>query len=213
MHKTFLLPLLLLCILLVSCGGGGNIPCPFGPDDLASQTEGVTFEIINQSCTTLCRVFLAAPSCDDWGLDLLLQGDVRVPHGGSYSFQVPPGKYDLSIEDCSEASYNIEKIDLRESSSWTFSLEGMEEGAACEASLTVVNESPVPICHMWIANEYSDRFGNNWLGNYETIPAGGEMTYMLNPDTYDVKAEDCDFNQLRIEFDKEITDHQVWTVP
>ncbi len=211
MRKTSLLPLFLLCIFLTACGGS-NIPCPFGPENLGTSPGAVTLTIENQTCTTICRVFIGAPSCDDWGLDLLQDGEVRIQHGSSYSFQVPPGRYDLNIEDCTETSYSMYKLDLKEDSTWTFSQEGAQAGAACEASLTVVNQSPVPICHMWIADPLGERFGNNWLENDETIPAGEALTFPVLPSTYDVKAEDCNFDQLRIEYGWEITDHQSWTV-
>lgn len=216
MQKT--LSIWLICLVLLlglnGCQGkAADIPCPFGPKYLASQEGNVTLELKNQSCTTICRIYLGKPSCDDWGNDLLLEGQERIHHGSSYSFQIPPGKYDLLIEDCTETGYQITNLKLRENTSWTFSMEGMDPEEACEASLTVVNESSKPVCHMWIAGPQSDRFGNNWLGNNETIPAGGTMTFTVFPGNYDVKAEDCDFKQLRIELDKPILDHQTWKIP
>lgn len=209
MRRIHLLPLLLLCTLLAACGGG-NIPCPFGPDDLGSSPGDVTLTIENQACTTVCQVFLGAPSCDDWGLTLL--GEETLQHGSSVSYQIPPGKYDLLIVECTEDSYQMTKLDLREGDTLTYNLKGQEAGAACEASLTVVNKSSTPICNMWIAGPQSESFGYNWLGT-DVIPAGESMTFPVFPGTYDLKAEDCDFNPLRIEMDHEITDNQTWNVP
>jgi hypothetical protein len=212
MRKITLLPLLLLCTLLAACGGANKLPCPFGPENLGAP-ESITFELINQSCTTICRVYLGAPSCDNWGGDLLLEGDVRIPHGSSYSFQIPAGKFDMLIESCTEDAYQALNLKLRESGSWTFSMEGTDPGEACDASLTIVNNNPSPVCHMWIAGPSSESFGNNWLENDQTIPAGGEMTFEVLPGTYDVKAEDCEFDQLRIDLGMAITDHQTWVIP
>ena len=216
MLKTLLIRLICLTLVLGLNGCQGKastIPCPFGPKDLSSQEGNVTFELKNQSCTTICRIYLGAPSCEDWGGDLLLEGQERIPHGSSYSIQILPGKYDLMIEDCTETMYNTTNLNLREGTSWTFSMEGMDPGEACEASLTVVNESPAPVCHMWIADPESNSFGNNWLENNTTIPPGSTMTFAVFPGRYDVKAEDCDFNILRLELDKPILDDQIWAIP
>ena len=213
-----ILSICLVCLVLLLCLNGcqgktSAIPCPFGPKYLSSQEGNVTLELINQSCTTICRIYLGRPSCDDFGNDLLQDGQERIPHGTSYSLQIPPGIYDLLIEDCTETGYQMTNLKLRDNTSWTFSQEGMDPGEACEASLTVVNESSKPVCHMWIAGPQSDSFGNNWLENDETIPVGTSMTFTIIPGNYDVKAEDCDFNQLGIELDKPILDHQTWIIP
>jgi hypothetical protein len=210
MHKAWSILLFGLTFLLSACGGSDTIPCPFGPDNLASSPDNVTFTIDNQACTSICQVFLGAPSCDDWGITLL--GEEVIPHGTSTNFQIPPGTYDLLIVECSEDTYQMTDLDLSEGQSWNYGIEGQEAGEACPASLTVVNQSSTPVCHMWIASPAAERFGYNWLGN-EMIPAGGSMTFDLLPGTYDVKVEDCDFNILRLELDKPILEPETWTIP
>jgi hypothetical protein len=214
MRKFPLLTLFASAFLLTACQTSSpGIACPFGPEYLASSPDDVRFTIDNQSCTTICRVYVGAPSCDDWGLDLLEEGANRIAHGTSYSFQIPPGTYDLLVEECTEDAYQMAEIDLSEGGKWTYGLEGMTEGQACSASLTVVNQGSSPICHMWIAGQESESFGNNWLENEESISSGEAMTFAVLPGTYDVKAEDCDFNILRLELDKPILQPETWTVP
>jgi hypothetical protein len=210
MHKAWFTLLICFVFLLTACQkASGGIPCPFGPDNLASSPDDVTFMIDNQACTTICQVFLGAPSCDDWGITLL--GEEVIPHGTSYSFPIPPGTYDLLVVECSEDSYQITGLDLSKSQSWIYGIEGLEAGEACPASLTVVNQTSTPVCNMWIAGPQSESFGYNWLGS-DVIPAGSSMTFALLPGTYDVKAEDCDFGQMRLDLGMAITDHQTWVV-
>jgi hypothetical protein len=39
------------------------------------------------------------------------------------------------------------------------------------------------------------------------------MLFALLPGIYDVKAETCAFDPLRVDFDYQISGHQSWTVP
>jgi len=210
MRKLLLPTLLVCCAALCACRPDDGIPCPFGPDDLGASPVSVTFRFENQACTTVCQVFLGSPSCDDWGITLL--GEDSLPHGLSIDFQIPPGTYDLLIVECSEATYQMTDLDLSEDGTWTFGLEEAIPGTACPAALTVVNQSPTDICHMWIAGPQSERYGYNWLGD-DVIPAGQALTFPVSPGTYDVMAQDCDFNTLRVELDKDILAPVIWNVP
>ena len=75
----------------------------------------------------------------------------------------------------------------------------------------MVNHTEVPICHLWIAAEHSESFGGNWLGQDQIAPGESDQFFVF-PGTYDIKAEDCDFNILRLEMDTEIEDHLEWVV-
>jgi hypothetical protein len=54
--------------------------------------------------------------------------------------------------------------------------------------------------------------GYNWLGEEHLQP--GESLYLtLRPDTYFIRAEDCDAGWLRAETDVQISGENTWTVP
>lgn len=197
--------------LLASCQrAASGIACPYGPQDLLPPEQGVIFQIDNQSCSSICRVFLSAPTCDNWGTDLL-QGGV-VNQGETLTFWVQPGSYDLMIEECTQAGYILEQVDLGEDAAWIYGQEQGQSGEACQASLTVLNQGSAPVCHLWIAGPTSESFGYDWLGESE-IPVGGTRTFALPPDSYDLKAEDCAFNLLELELGRPIYDHQAWIIP
>jgi len=207
-----LMPLLLAgCTALNGLGFPSKLPCPIPAEMMSSPGEGsVNLTLVNQSCTTICRVYLSPRPCDDWGSDWLQGGRVR--SGEQFSLDTLPGRVDLLLEDCSEAEYIIEDLDLDSDSVWTFSEQGDSGSESCRASVTVENHSAEPICHMWIASPISEQFGNNWLGDAQ-IPGGGEFTFIVPEGTYDLKAEGCAFEFLRVELDVPIGEHIRWPVP
>ncbi|MBN2388662.1 MAG: hypothetical protein JXB85_16715 [Anaerolineales bacterium] len=204
------LVLLLGLALAAGCGLGPDLPCPI-PLELNAPGEGrVAFSLQNDSCTTICGLYISPTACDDWGMEWL--GDDNVHSGESASVYLPPGRYDAMIEYCTDEAFIIERLRIEEDQTWTLSSEDPADGPPCGTSLAVVNNSPSPICHMWIANQYSERFGNNWLGN-EQIASGETRLFVLEPGTYDLKAEACDWTLLRIEVGVPLSGPVTWTVP
>jgi hypothetical protein len=101
-------------LLMAACGGSASsrdLPCPI-PAELmqAPPTDAVTFTLDNRACTTICSLNLSPHRCDDWGGDWL--GDHNVPSGESVSLRVPPGSFDLWIEDCTMEPFIVEGLDL-----------------------------------------------------------------------------------------------------
>jgi len=205
--------------LLVGCDRihlydtGPDLPCPIPPEAVASPpADAVAFTLDNQACTTLCWVALSPHVCDDWGGDWI--GDRNVPSGESVTLQVPPGLYDLMIEDCTEEPAIFERLDLTQDVRFPIYDADADGTRDCGASLTVVNDSPTPICHMWIEwteSQFSERFGDKWLGE-EQIAPGESRTFVVRPAHYNIKAEGCEWEQLRIEMDVPVQGPLVWTV-
>ena len=123
------------------------------------------------------------------------------------------GALDAMIEECTGDPFEITNIDIREPYTLTYSDPKVEDPADCQASITVVNNSDKSICHMWIASPTSDRFGMNWLSDGDQIAPSESRVFVVDENTYDIKAEDCDFNQLRVQFELPVSSHITWEVP
>ena len=216
-NKTLFIGSLILILLSIGCGSffgldsSADLPCPIPTEMMGTRGEDfIAFTFDNQSCTTICDLSISPSSCDDYGFNWLR--DRTIPSGSQATFYLPPGKYDLWIEDCTEESYIMEKLKLTEDQVASLT-EGDEDSAVvCANSLTVINHSDIPICHMWIAAPWSESFGWNWLGTGQ-IGVGESRTFVVPEGVYDLKAEGCGFEFLKVELDIEIKDSFEWVVP
>lgn len=211
--KRLLLTSSTLVFFLGACGvvNTNPIPCPSPPilaDHPAQDT--VVFTIRNQTCTSINAVNIAARECNDYGVDQL--DGLNIPSGWELSIRVIPGIYDVWIEECTGDNVEFTKLDLRESNSLDYSDPDIKDLTECNASITVVNHTDKPICHMWIASPSSDRWGMQWLSDGEQIAPGESMEFVVYEDTYDIKAEDCEFNQLRVQQGVLISSKITWEV-
>jgi hypothetical protein len=85
-----------------------------------------------------------------------------------------------------------------------------EEGAT--ASLEIVNDSSVDVWYVYISPSASSNWGDDWLGSH-VIAAGERYTVTgIEPDTYDLKAEDADHNVLATETNVELDGANTWTL-
>ena len=198
----------LLAILLTACGD--DLPCPIPPGWApASGEESIQFTFENQSCITICALWISPTSCDDWGLDVL---PGNLDPGQSATFTLPPGRYDIDVEDCTQAEFIFSRQNITEEDTFTISSDEADNAAECETTLTVVNSSDRPICYMWIAADYSESFGRNWLAD-EQIPAGSSRAFIVPAGQYDLKAEDCDFGYMLTEMEVDVEGDFTWVVP
>ncbi len=199
------------CSAINPFGASSGLPCPIPTEAMGKPgDDSVSFTFENEFCATICTLNIAPGDCDDWGFDWL--GYHNLHSGDSIILEVPPGKYDILIEICTQDYYIWEGLDLTYDNFATFSDPNVETSSSCASSLTVVNQSPAPICYMWIASPTSESFGLNWLAD-EQIDSGESYTFVVPAGAYDIKAEDCDFNILRLEIDAHISGHQSWSVP
>ena len=209
---------LLVCSLisilaLTRCGalGSSNLPCPIPQELMDKPQEGsVSFTFQNGACPTVCSLYISPSSCDDWGFDWV--GYDNVHSGEEIVLQVSPGRYDVMVEDCTQAYGITERVNLTSDESFPWGWAGQATAGSCTASVTVENHSSEPICHMWIGSPSIESFGLNWLGE-DQVGSGESFTFYVDPDTYDIKAEGCDWSLMRVELDVPVSDHLVWTVP
>ncbi|MBN1246063.1 MAG: hypothetical protein JXC32_00300 [Anaerolineae bacterium] len=74
--------------------------------------------------------------------------------------------------------------------------------SGAEVPLDVVNASDVVICYLYISPSASDQWGEDWLGDNETIEPGFAKTvYLTVGDVVDMQVEDCDGNVLDTQYE------------
>lgn len=208
LRLPYLLIMGLMLLLLAACSD--DLPCPVPPGwSPAPDEDSILFTVENQTCISVCGLWISPTSCDDWGIDML-PGNLHP--GQSVTFMLPPGRYDIDFQDCTGSEFIFERQRLTDDDTFTVTGGEADSAADCSTSITVVNNSDRSICHMWIADEDSQSFGYNWLAD-EQIPAGGSRTFIVPEGRYDLKAEDCDFGYMLTEMEVEIEGDFTWVVP
>ncbi len=85
-------------------------------DDLAP----VTLELINSSDLTICYLYVAPTLAGSWGGDRL--GEDTLDPGGSVTFEVHSGRYDLLGRDCDQEDILSETdVDVTADTTLTYS--------------------------------------------------------------------------------------------
>jgi hypothetical protein len=79
-------------------------------------------------------------------------------------------------------------------------------------SLVLKNESEETICFVFISPATSEEWGDDWLGDEETIEPGDTYTFDVIVGTYDLEARDCDDNALVTETDVDLDEVTEWTI-
>lgn len=214
--QLYILPfLVVIAILFGSCSPGSRQPCPEPGDKIPTPGPGeeyVTLTIQNDFCMSVCQVLVSPDHCEymggvDWVKDHPLRS------GESISQEVPPGKYAVWLELCTEEFRADERLNVR--SDYVHALvddPGRGGKPPCSTSITIINNADDPICRLWISNTESAYTSWNWVGT-EHIQPGESLTLSVRSDTYIIRAEDCDGNQLRTEVDAVVSGQQDWAVP
>ena len=177
-----------------------------GPDEVY-----VTFTVQNDSCMSLCQLFVTPNHCEYVGGENWVAGH-PLRSGETVSMDIPPGKYFTWVEYCTEEFRADEGLKVYEDTVHSFINPTKGNTPPCETSLTVVNNADVAICNLRIGVSESVYTGWNWVGAEHLQP--GESLYLtLRPDTYFIRAEGCDGGWPRSEVDVQISGGQTWTVP
>ena len=210
-----LLILLVLAGLISSCSPGDRLLCPEAGEEIPAPGPGeeyVSFTIQNDICMSVCQLLVSPNRCEYMGgVDWVEDHPLRF--GELITREVPPGKYAVWVELCSEEYRADENINVHSDYTHTIIDEfGRGGKPPCGTSLTIINNADDPICRLWMSNTESAYTSWNWVGA-EHIQPGESLTLSVRPDTYIIRAEDCDGNRMRTEVDAEVSGHQEWTVP
>jgi len=176
----------LLLLTTLACTGGGLIdpPDPLGPP----LVRTVNIEIANQSIYDICYVLISASDSEDWGADWLGDEEV-IAAGGSKTFPVDAGTYDVKVVTCKETTL---------ATFWDISRDTtLTVGGQNLVAVGLVNESAAEICYVFISSSGNDDWGEDWLGKSESILAqGGKRAFFVQPGAYDLLAQDCEGNDI-----------------
>jgi hypothetical protein len=107
-----------------SPSAGGQLRLsPVPPAEEAEEDPMATLLIRNQTTEVICDVFIAQVGTQ-WG-ENRLQLEVINP-GSSKQFSLPPGRYQLRVNNCFEYTLaEVDEIEISDSLEWTIASEGV----------------------------------------------------------------------------------------
>ncbi len=213
-HLYALLGLAVLASLLGGCSPSARLPCPEPDEVIAYPNPGedrVALTLQNNTCMSICVLLVSPDHCEYMGGENWVD-DHPLRSEESITMYIPPGKVAVWVELCTEEVRVYEHLKIHSEYVHPISDPAFENTPPCGTSLTVVNNSAVPICNMWMGMTESVYTGWNWVGA-EPIQPGESLNLTLRPETYFIRAEACDGTWLRSEVDIPISGHQTWTVP
>lgn len=158
-------------------------------DGTPSTGPTASLEIINNSSFTVCYLYVSPSEDTEWGDDQL--GSDIVASGTTFTLtDIPAGTYDLRADDCEGNILSQEFGVVLESGSypWTFSDSGV--------TFTIVNNSSVDLCWVYLSPSTDDEWGPDQLGS-EILHAGESWVIMgLEAGMYDLRIEACGEGEL-----------------
>ena len=159
--------------------------------------------MVNEASEDICYVLISPADSDEWGDDLLGE-DETIESGQSRSFSVPDVPQDVKVLNCDQATmattFNVD-------SDFTLTV-----GGAGLIELTANNESSIELCYIYISPSTSDSWGDDWLGEKESITVGGSRIFYVEPGTYDLLAQNCDDEDVVTETEVELDSDTEWTI-
>jgi hypothetical protein len=170
--------------------------------------------LLNQSGQTVCYVRMSPSTQTTWGSDWL--GSDTVSAGGSYTFDVAPGAWDLRAEDCSNTVIQEDYGITITAAGYTWTVTGTGGSVPPPSgggNVTVVNSTSQTICYLFASLTTETTWGDDRLGSSGTIAAGASYSFDLTPGAYDMMAMDCSQNEIERNMGVTITAAgYTWTV-
>lgn len=207
MKKSMLVSLVLgLLVLSLACSaltgrgtdnGGGDQPPVSGSGDLE-------ITVVNRSPDDICYVLISKSSDEMWGDDRLGSDETIAP-GTTRVFRMEDGTYDVRLETCDEAAMAT-AWDVSGSTTVTAGAPG------ADIRLLVSNESTVEVCYAFISPTTADEWGEDQLGEMETLQPDMLRIFYVEPGTYDLQVADCEGETLTEEYEVDLTEDLTWTL-
>lgn len=176
-----------------------STPRPEGP-----AVDGFRITIDNASPDEVCYVQISPSESDQWGDDWLGESET-IPPGTQRGFDVSDGTYDVLLQTC-DASTMATGWRIKDDATVTVG----EPGATVR--LMVKNASTVEICSVHISSSRADDWGQDWLGDMESLPPENSRAFYVKPGTYDLQVSDCDYKVVSEEYATDLTEDTVWTL-
>lgn len=176
-----------------------NTPTPI--TEIILGEFSITFD--NQSPYDICYVFISPVDSDSWGEDWLDSEQV-IGSGATFSFNVTEGSYDILAETCDEATL---------ATAWNLqSNTTLMVGGPGLVPIRIVNNLAAEACYLFISPVSSDEWGQDWLGDIESIPSGGSRIVFVQPDTYDFSVMNCEEEEISYQYDVIVYDEVEWVI-
>ncbi len=191
MKKSILRISVFLGLILSSCA----------PD--SESTPGLNITIANQTPIAICEVYASAEASNEWGVDLLSEGQSISP-GEDHAFQLPAGVYDLLVRNC-------DGISVHSSAQLTADTSVLIGGAGT-VPLTIENASNAEICYLYHSNQPDGDWGADQLGSVESILPGGQRIFYVPAGSYRLRVEDCSHTLLQETTMLELGSGLTWAV-
>ena len=84
--------------------------------------------------------------------------------------------------------------------------------SGADVRLMISNESSAEICYIYISPTTGDDWGDDWMGEMESLQAGMQRVFFVESDIYDLQAADCDGDVLTEEYEVDLTEDLTWTL-
>jgi hypothetical protein len=78
--------------------------------------------------------------------------------------------------------------------------------------LTIENSTSENVCYLFFVLSDESGWGSNLMPDFAYIPPGGKITFQLTGGTYNLRAEDCNDDVIKISNDQKITAAYTWVV-
>ncbi|MCD6285657.1 MAG: hypothetical protein J7M39_07090 [Anaerolineae bacterium] len=211
MKRSLLLSLVVLILLTsLACSALSGGSDDNGDTDVkvtnspVSGSGDIDITVVNRSPDEICYVLMSPSAEDSWGDDWL-GGDETIMPGDTQVFSLDSGTYDVRVESCDEAAM---------ATAWEVSRDTTVTAGASGADvrLMVSNESSVEVCYVYISPTTGDDWGDDWMGEMESLQPGTLRLFYVEPDIYDLQAEDCDGEVLTEEYEVDLTEDLTWTL-
>ena len=206
MKRSVLLSLVLVLLSLsLACsaiGGGGSDNGDVGPRP--ATDGGMQITIVNRSPDDICYVLISESDDDMWGEDRL-GSDETIEPGDSRAFSVDAATYDVRVENCDEAAM---------ATAWEVSQSTTVTAGASGADrrLLVENNSDVEVCFIFISPTTADDWGEDKMGDMESLPPGAQRIFYVQGGTYDLQAADCEAETLTEEYEVDLSEDLTWSL-
>jgi hypothetical protein len=133
-----------------------------------------------------------------------------VPNGGTFTFPVTAGCYDLKAED---SGHNIIETEMGVNVSGTYHWYVTSSAPPpSSASIVLHNNSGGTIWYAYVSACTDSSWGDDDLGS-STVPNGGTFTFPVTAGCYDLKAEGSGHTIIETEMGVNVSGTYHWYVP
>jgi hypothetical protein len=166
-----------------------------------------TIILHNNSGETVWYAYVSPCTDSTWGDDDL--GAYTVPAGGTFTFEVPAGCYDLKAEGSGHA---VIETEMGANVSGTYNWYVTSSGGSSSSTIILHNNSGETIWYAYVSPCTDSTWGDDDLGAY-TVPNGSTFSWSVSAGCYDLKAEGSGHTVIETEMGANVSGTYNWYVP